>query len=135
MTLIVDASVALKWLIEEEGSEKAASLRSEELHAPALIRLEIGNALRSLTARDLLTAEAAREAYTVFLAAPMTLHPLNAADGAEAFALALQLAHPIYDCVYLALALKLEARYITADQRFQRIVDAAGGFSSTVVAL
>lgn len=135
MTVIVDASVALKWLIEEEGSEKAAALRSEDLHAPALIRLEVGNALRSLTARGLLTEEAAREAYAVFLAAPLTLHPLGAEDGAEAFALALHLAHPIYDCVYLALALKLEARYITADQRFQRVVAAAGGFEDTVVGL
>jgi hypothetical protein len=33
---IVDASVALKWLIEEDGSEAALSLRDSPLMAPAL---------------------------------------------------------------------------------------------------
>jgi predicted nucleic acid-binding protein len=28
--------------------------------------------------------------------------------------------HAVYDCAYLALALHLDARYVTADQRFWR---------------
>lgn len=135
MTLVVDASVALKWLVEEERSEEAAALRSEELHAPALIQLEVGNALRTLTARGLLTEEGARDAYAVFLAAPLTIHALSDDESAEAFALALQLKHPIYDCRYLALALKMKSRYITADRRFQRVVEAAGGRNGTVIGL
>ena len=113
MTLIVDASVALKWLIEEEGSGEAAALYSEELHAPALIQLEVGNALRSLIARGLLTEEGARDAYAVFLAAPVSIHALSKDDSVEAFTLALQLGHPIYDCRYLALALKMKSRYLS----------------------
>ena len=45
-------------------------------------------------------------------------------QGEEPLTAALDLAklldHAVYDCAYLALALHLDARYVTADQRFWR---------------
>ena len=47
MRMVVDASVALKWLVEEEGSEAANRLLQgdHELYAPRLMASEIANAL------------------------------------------------------------------------------------------
>ncbi|HXM70340.1 MAG TPA: hypothetical protein VN970_04350 [Thermoanaerobaculia bacterium] len=42
---VVDASVALKWVIDEEGSEAASALAAESLSAPSLILAECANAL------------------------------------------------------------------------------------------
>ena len=47
MRLVVDASVAVKWLIAEEGSDAAHRLAAgaDDLHAPRLMASEIANAL------------------------------------------------------------------------------------------
>ena len=39
----------------------------------------------------------------------------------EALALACHLDHPVYDCLYLALARREAAQLLTADQRLQRL--------------
>ena len=41
----------------------------------------------------------------------------------EALALACHLDHPVYDCLYLALARREAARNLTADQRLQRLAN------------
>ena len=45
MSVVIDASVALKWVFDEPDSEAAEALRNEELIAPALWLAEAGNAL------------------------------------------------------------------------------------------
>ena len=47
MRLVVDASVAVKWLVAEDGSEAAESLIDQrfELYAPRLLASEVSNAL------------------------------------------------------------------------------------------
>ena len=47
MLLVVDASVAVKWLVEEEHSDEADRLLdgNHELFAPRLMASEVGNAL------------------------------------------------------------------------------------------
>ena len=47
MNLVVDASVAVKWLIAEENSDAAHRLAAsgDDLHAPRLMASEIANAL------------------------------------------------------------------------------------------
>ena len=46
MTVVIDASVALKWVIEEDGSEAARGLLlSEVLAAPDLMIVECANVL------------------------------------------------------------------------------------------
>lgn len=41
----------------------------------------------------------------------------------EALALACHLNHPVYDCLYLALARREAALLLTADQRLKRLAD------------
>ena len=61
MTIIVDASVALKWVLHEAGSEIADRLLDEELMAPSLWLVEAGNALWRRATRGELTAQEAQE--------------------------------------------------------------------------
>ncbi len=50
----------------------------------------------------------------------MTIVDANEVLELRALELALELRHPVYDCVYLALAERLDRKLITADRRFLR---------------
>lgn len=118
MSLIVDASVAVKWFAEEPHSDKAEAVLAgaDDLIAPELILAELGNALRKKAVQDILTREQAinaiREAPSFFV----RLYPLP--DLAlRATEIAFDLRHPIYDCFYLALAEREGLPLVSADER------------------
>lgn len=115
--LVVDSSVALKWVIEEDGSDQALALQGRDLIAPALLRLETANVLRTLAARGALGADQAIRLFELLQSAPVTIVDHDDELEARALAIALELAHPVYDCVYLAVAEKTGRRLITADKR------------------
>jgi len=123
---VVDASVTLKWLIEEEGSEAAMRLRDAELAAPALMRIEAANVLRSLVARQEIGASDAVELLGFLQTAPVLIVEHDDALERAALELALMLRHPIYDCIYLALAQRMKRTLVTADKRFIRAIQASG---------
>jgi len=51
MTIVVDASIALKWVLEEPGSDAAEELLEKDLAAPSLWLLDAANALWRRTVR------------------------------------------------------------------------------------
>lgn len=121
MSLIVDASVAVKWFAEEPLSDKAELVLAgpDDLIAPALVLAELGNALRKKAAQNILTREQAidalREAPSFFV----RLYPLP--DLAlRATEIAFDLRHPVYDCFYLALAERERLPLVSADERLLR---------------
>jgi predicted nucleic acid-binding protein len=120
--MIIDASVAFKWVVEEEGSEAAiAWIGSGDLIAPTLIHAEVGNALWKAVRRGELVGDGEIADQLADLARYVrTLDetPLMA----RALALGIELGHPVYDCVYLALAEDLDDMLLTADRRFVRAV-------------
>ena len=114
-----DASVAVKWVLPEDDSELAEELVTGEalLHAPAFIFVEIANVLwKRMRSGEI------EEAQAIDLIARLRRAPLILRQGEgplpTALSLAKSLDHAIYDCTYLALALHLDAAYVTADQRF-----------------
>ena len=119
MRVVVDASVAVKWLIAEDDSVAARKLAAdgEELHAPRLMASEIANAVWR---RARLGEIGRSEASAMIASVPGMPVRWNADETvcADAVRLALALDRPVYDCVYLALAYRLEARLVTADRRF-----------------
>ena len=120
----MDASTALKWVLQEEGSEAAAALLDgRELYAPMLLFTEVANALWSATRRGRLTAAEAADALDLITRAPLRQAEYDAALAPKALRLSFLLDHPVYDCTYLALAMNREVPVITADRRF---VSAAG---------
>jgi predicted nucleic acid-binding protein len=118
MTIVVDASVALKWYLNEEDSERALALLTsgERLIAPDLIVAEVCNAAWRLVRRGELRVEqlaiVARGVPDAFAA----LHG-SSALAARASAIALDLDHAVYDCFYLALSESQDAPLATADRR------------------
>ncbi len=124
MSLVVDASVAVKWLVAEEGSEEADRLVAgdAELHAPRLMASEIANALW----RKARVGEIERGQAAVLLTAVPQMPVRWSADEticADAVRLALALDRPVCDCVYLALAHRMNAKLVTADARFANALE------------
>jgi len=117
MSLIVDASVALKWGVEEEGSDRAhALLAQSKLLAPDLVAAEVANALWKKQRRGELGAGQFAAALAAAMRGYDELTP--ASDLAfRALELAVGLDQPAYDCFYLALAEARASELITADKR------------------
>jgi predicted nucleic acid-binding protein len=119
MKAVIDASVAMKWVIPEEGSEAASQLRQLELIAPSIWLAEVANGLWRHVLRRELDAEVAEQLLSEFMWAPVAIAPIER-DLAAAFRLANDLSYPIYDCLYLAAAQREDTHVITADGRFFR---------------
>lgn len=119
MTLVVDASVALKWVLDEPGSEAADAILDAEpvIVAPALWLSETANALWRRVLRGEIEAPEARERFARLRATPIRLTPIERNIEA-ALGLACELRHAVYDCLYLAVALAEDADVVTADRRF-----------------
>jgi predicted nucleic acid-binding protein len=114
--LVIDASVAIKWVIEEHGTREAVSLRRHRLFAPELLVAECTNVLWKKTRRQELTAEEARLAARLLQRADVELAPMRALLE-PATELAIAMDHPAYDCAYLALAENLSCDLVTADRK------------------
>ncbi|TCS07498.1 type II toxin-antitoxin system VapC family toxin [Caulobacter sp. BK020] len=123
MTLVVDASVALKWVLAEPGQAAADALLDEDLIAPSLWLLEAANALWRRSLSGELSAGEADERLSELFNAPVTSVPIED-DLSAAAALAWRLGHPVYDCLYLALAVREHSQVVTADRRFWAAVQA-----------
>ena len=114
---VADASVALKWFKQEPGSDEArALLLAEPLIAPELIVAEVLNAAWKSVRAGHMTG---RQADLVAAELPLCfvrLEPLAPLAAAAASA-ARSLDHPVYDCLYLALAEREGVQLVTADTR------------------
>ena len=123
MTVVIDASVAVKWVLDEPGSDEAEVLISDELFAPHLFPSECANVLWNAWRRREIDAEEARAKLADILAGGVILHapPLD-----QALHLAMRLTHSVYDCTYVALAQARGAAFATADRKFAGKLTAAG---------
>lgn len=118
MTVVVDSSIAAKWVLPEEDSDRAVRLRDAEndFIAPTLIVAEIGNAIwKRVTWRDMARDEAGH-ALEIALSLLSRLLPSEQL-ARSALQLAVELQHPIYDCFYIALAQSERVPLVTADKR------------------
>lgn len=130
--IVVDASLAAKWALWESDTEAALQfLRTyrDELTAPDVMFLEVAGAIvrqanmRKDIAHDMLAALAKWTAVSgeqIVQARATTLPQLYRAGR-----LAIELGHPLKDCVYLALALELGCDLATCDVKFR---DKAGPY-------
>jgi len=113
---VVDASVAVKWVVDEPDSGLARSLAPAALEAPDLLPIECANILWKKAAIGDLTRKEAAERLGFLLRAPVTFTASH-----ELLDLALDVAlewqHPVYDCIHIALAIRRNIPLITADKR------------------
>jgi predicted nucleic acid-binding protein len=117
-TIVIDASVALKWTVTEPGSDAANALLERDmlLVAPEHLLGEVGDGLRKRVAQGRLTPEDAVAAIDSILRLEIEF-----VSGAERWARtltdALRWGVTTYDALYVAVAVDLGAELITADQR------------------
>ena len=120
---VVDASVACKWHFVEIGADIAMKLlrRGEILLAPESFMSEFAN----LASRKHRTGDATRkQAEDAMAEVADQISPFVPVRDLlpVAFEMSVALEHPIYDCIYLALALRTGAVFITDDRVFARKV-------------
>ena len=116
--LVIDASIAIKWVVEEEGTPAALALRQQaKLMAPELLVAECANILWKKVLRGELSREEAVLAARLLEGAEIELLPTRSLLEV-ATRMSIELNHPAYDCLYLALAAKNKRTFVTADNRF-----------------
>jgi predicted nucleic acid-binding protein len=119
-TLVIDASIAVKWVVEEDGTSEALTLRRRaKVIAPELLVAECANILGKKVQRDELSNDQALLAARLLQAAEIEFLPTRSLLKA-ATEIAIELNHPAYDCLYLALAAERDCRFVTADESFVR---------------
>ena len=121
MTIVVDASIALRWCFQLNGSDRAEELLRSDDHliAPDLVIAEITNAAWKFVIFDRLPADFAVSAVRDVIKAFEELVPTSVLKD-RALAIAIELRHPAYDCFYLALAERSASPLVTADNRLIR---------------
>ena len=131
--LVVDASVAAKWYLnDEDGTEKATRLLTlyragrTNLAAPAFIRYEIANVLRSALLRGRIDEERARVQLSLFL--EFDIHARSDADSLVVAAqqIALYVGASMYDATYIAYAELRGFDLVTDDRRLSELALAYG---------
>lgn len=116
---VVDASVAAKWFFPEADSDRALRLLSARctLWAPDLVISVFGNLVWKRFRRGEVSEDEARAIIGDFLR-----FPLQIASGSSlattALDLAMQTGRTVYDCLYLALAIRENGRLVTGNERF-----------------
>jgi len=114
-TLVIDASIAVKWVIEEVGTSEALVLRRRvKLIAPDLLVAECANIFWKKVRRKELLREEALLAARLLQGADIELLPMRSLfERATRLSIA-------YDCLYLALAAATDWQFVTADEHFLR---------------
>ena len=117
---IIDASVVIKWFIEEEDSIKAILLKNEHIQgktiliAPDLLIYEVANVLmisKIFTPSEIKKCLQDLYELEIDLITPSIDIILTATE------LAIDKGISIYDASYIALAKELDAKFITADEK------------------
>ena len=118
MTLVIDACVAVKLCVEEAGSEQAHRLIDQgQMIAPDIMLVEFAHAMWKMVRSETILVEAANinnatigNFFAGFVPSAELIESANR--------LSFQIDHPVYDCLYLTLALQEEAQVVTADRKF-----------------
>ena len=114
MTLVIDASVALKWVIEESGSVAARRLLSEEaLIAPDLLFIECANVFWKWVQRSAYSDKDARAHLRDLTSLGLIVIPVQIIAG-EVLDIALKHRITAYDACYVAVSKQTRFPLITA---------------------
>jgi predicted nucleic acid-binding protein len=128
--IVLDSSVALKWIFADEaGAEHAMRVRDDHISAkneiavPSLFFYEIANVLAT---KVRLSPEEALVAFELISAFEFNVHELDNPEYLDAMTLAMKHRISVYDASYHVLANRLGCRFLTADRKFWEKVKGMG---------
>jgi predicted nucleic acid-binding protein len=133
MKLILDSSVAVKWVVREVDSDRADRLRADflngihELLAPDVFPIEVAHALTRAERQGRITVGQARLLLADVLTSAPQFHPYRPLlpRGGE---LSSSLRIGVYDCLYVALAEQEGCDFVTADDKLIKNLHPVFGF-------
>jgi predicted nucleic acid-binding protein len=123
--ITVDASLAVKWFLNEPLSAAAGeilALHAGDIIVPDIMLVEVSGALvRNAnvvkTNRANVTI-ALNRLETLFADGDIAARRTSTVEMRQCADLAIKLGHPLKDCIYLALAMELDCELVTCDARF-----------------
>jgi predicted nucleic acid-binding protein len=132
-TFVIDAGIALKWVLDEPHSPAARSLLSgqHELIAPDLLYVEATNVLWKRVVRKEMTIDEASLCCAGLLAVPFIVHDSRTFLG-RALSVAAATGNTVYDCLYVALALHSGCPVVTGDRKLVAALT-RGGYGDAAV--
>lgn len=122
MNYVLDASVAVKWVLPEVDSAKAIALRDDyrngvhKLFAPDIFKVEAAHALTRAERRKILRQGEAINRMVLLMQSRPQLRPFSSLLP-RALEISSQQRIGVYDCLYVALAEREQCKIVTADQR------------------
>ncbi len=111
--------------MEDTSELSDALLVRSDLVAPDLMQIEVANALRRKVFEGDISAEQPKAGLT-FIREKVALRRLSPAVLERALDLSVEMYHPIYDCIYLALTEEEQGLLVTFDAELKRIAKAQG---------
>lgn len=115
---VLDASTVAVAFFREPYSKAARNLLTSEtqLHAPDLLLAELAGVIWKRHRRSEIDADEAKQLLRDFQGLPVLL--TSSQELADvALELALRTDRTVYDCLYIALAVRLDCHMVTADKR------------------
>lgn len=127
--VVVDANIAIKWVLIETDSEIASALLAEwkkkemVVYVPTLLTYEVTNILYREVRAGRITSETAKNGINIILRTVSPVYSRNSVLNLRAMALAKHFGLPAtYDTHYLALAERKDCPFWTADARMWKVV-------------
>ncbi len=117
--LVIDANIAAKWYLPESDSALAEKLfeLNAEFHAPTFLETEFASIFWKHSVAQTTSVDVWRIAQVQLKKAIPNWHP-DAQLHDQALDLAIMHKHHVSDCIYLALAIKIDGVVVTADKQF-----------------
>ena len=115
--IVLDASAAIEWLLKSPAGviiDKRIFARSESLHAPHLLDVEVAQVLRLYVREKMIAAQRGQEALEDLAGLPLERYPH---DFLLPRVWELRATLTAYDAVYVALAELLDASLLTCDRK------------------
>jgi predicted nucleic acid-binding protein len=132
---VLDASVALSWLLEDAGAGQsyavatfdALARSTTQAHVPVTWRLEIANVIAKSEARGVLLPNRSQAFISALAAAPIVCDPETDSKALnETLQLARRYGLSSYDASYLELALRTGLPLASLDEDLRRAAAKAG---------